>query len=202
MCLLSFEIETPAWHVWRVTTTLACSVTILKSKILRFMSFYRKNFVQVNVLATVEGTFLIQGNESPHATWEVEGRGVFSSPKHQLHANFQFSLIIVYLKAHSDCSSTHPPSDGIGYYPLTHQLLLSLSFYHTLLLAHYLSGCLCTNGTMILNPLNAELNPICYLLTLLVAHHFLHLNRIRVKSLTLRLLMLYIYGAPILDVSR
>jgi len=42
------------------------------------------------------------------------------------------------------------------------------------------------------NPLNAELNPICYLLALL-AHHFLHVNRIRVKSLTLRLLMSYIY---------
>ena len=30
------------------------------------------------------------------------------------------------------------------------------------------------------NPLNAELNPICYLLALL-AHHFLHVSRIRVK---------------------
>jgi len=43
------------------------------------------------------------------------------------------------------------------------------------------------------NPLNAELNPICYLLALLGAHHFLHVTRIRVKSLTLRLLMSYIY---------
>jgi len=45
---------------------------------------------------------------------------------------------------------------------------------------------------MWLNPLNPELNPICYLLELL-AHHFLHVSRIRVKSLTLRLLMSYIY---------
>jgi len=58
-----------------------------------------------------------------------------------------------------------------------------------------------------INPLNAELNPICYLLALLGAH-FLHVSRIRVKSLTLRLLMshtyiyIYIYGAPILEVSR
>ena len=44
-----------------------------------------------------------------------------------------------------------------------------------------------------LNPLNAELNPICYLLALLGAHHFLHVSRISVKSLTLRLLMSYIY---------
>ena len=51
------------------------------------------------------------------------------------------------------------------------------------------------------NPLNPELNPICYLLALL-AHHFLHVSRRRVKSLTIRLLMSYIYGAPILDVSR
>ena len=54
------------------------------------------------------------------------------------------------------------------------------------------------------NPLNPELNPICYLLALLGAHHFLHVSRIRVKSLTFRLLMsyIYIYEAPILDVSR
>ena len=54
---------------------------------------------------------------------------------------------------------------------------------------------------MKIDPLNAELNPICYFLALL-AHHFLHVSRIRVKSLTLRLLMSYIYGAPTLDVSR
>jgi len=52
------------------------------------------------------------------------------------------------------------------------------------------------------NPLKPELNPICYLLALLGAHHFFHVSRIRVKLLTLRLLMSYIYGAPILDVSR
>ena len=42
------------------------------------------------------------------------------------------------------------------------------------------------------NPLNAELKPICYRLALL-AHYFLHVSRIRVKSLTLRLPMSYIY---------
>jgi len=45
----------------------------------------------------------------------------------------------------------------------------------------------------VINPLNAELNPMCCLLVLLGAHHFLHVSRIRVKSLTLRLLMSYIY---------
>jgi len=51
------------------------------------------------------------------------------------------------------------------------------------------------------NPLNPELKPICYLLALL-AHHFLHVSRIMVKSLPLRLLMSYMYGVHILDVSR
>jgi hypothetical protein len=68
-------------------------------------------------------------------------------------------------------------------------------FYYLLLnMALDRDGC-------VLNPLNDELNPICYLLALL-AHHFLHVSRIRVKSLTLRLLMSHIYGVPILDVSR
>ena len=52
------------------------------------------------------------------------------------------------------------------------------------------------------NPLNPELNPICYLLALLGAHHFLHVSRIRVKLLNFRRLMSYIYGAHIHDVSR
>ena len=64
----------------------------------------------------------------------------------------------------------------------------------------------CTHWRIVINPLNPELNPICYLLALLGVHHFLHVSRIRVKLLTLRLLMtyiyIYIYGAPILDVSR
>jgi len=45
-----------------------------------------------------------------------------------------------------------------------------------------------------LNPLNPELNPICYLLALLGARHFLHVSRIRVKLLTFRrLIYIYIY---------
>jgi len=58
----------------------------------------------------------------------------------------------------------------------------------------------CTTAAF--NPLNPELNPICYLLALLGAHYFLHVSGIRVKLLTFRRLMSYIYGAPILDVSR
>ena len=37
-----------------------------------------------------------------------------------------------------------------------------------------------------LNPLKPGLNPICYLLALLGAHHFLHVSRIRVKLLTFK----------------
>jgi hypothetical protein len=33
----------------------------------------------------------------------------------------------------------------------------------------------------IINPLNAELNPICYLLALLGTHHVLHVTRVKVK---------------------
>jgi len=46
----------------------------------------------------------------------------------------------------------------------------------------------------IINPLNPELNPICYLLALLGGHHFLHVGKIRVKLLTIRLLMSYIWS--------
>ena len=74
-------------------------------------------------------------------------------------------------------------------------------------------GCPCMNSVYVsvieklssgrcFNPLKPELNRICYLLTLLGAHHFLHVSRIRVKLLTFSLLMSYIYEATILDVSR
>ena len=75
--------------------------------------------------------------------------------------------------------------------------------------ARKLEACSCQNITAEwemkvrdFNPLNPELNPICYLLALLGAHHFLHVSRIRVNLLTFRRLMSYIHGAHILDVSR
>jgi len=33
-----------------------------------------------------------------------------------------------------------------------------------------------------MNPINAELNPICHLLALVRAHHILHVSMIRVKK--------------------
>ena len=52
---------------------------------------------------------------------------------------------------------------------------------------------ICIPTYFLVNPLNPELNPICYLLALLGAHHFLHVSRIRVKLLNFRLLMSHIY---------
>ena len=42
-----------------------------------------------------------------------------------------------------------------------------------------------------LNPLNANLNPICHLLALLVGHHILHVSSIRVKQ---RRQQIWLYG--------
>jgi hypothetical protein len=50
------------------------------------------------------------------------------------------------------------------------------------------------NLAIFINPLNAELNPICHLLALLGAHHILHVSRIRVKAKLYRLLSLLELG--------
>jgi hypothetical protein len=42
-----------------------------------------------------------------------------------------------------------------------------------------------------INPLNAELNPICHLLALLGAHHILHVGGLRVKGIILKCLETY-----------
>ena len=41
--------------------------------------------------------------------------------------------------------------------------------------------CLPQGSICSINPLNAELNPICHLLALVGAHHILHISRLRVK---------------------
>ena len=56
-------------------------------------------------------------------------------------------------------------------------------------LTHGPASCTVRNTVTNINPLNPELNPICYLLALLGAHHFLHVSRIMVKLLTFRLLI-------------
>jgi hypothetical protein len=86
-------------------------------------------------------------------------------------------------------------------------LFVSIMFYVlfvckcVLYYCHRVSTQLQLNMSYHINPLSPELNHIWYLLPLL-AHHFIHVSRIRVKSLTLWLLMSHIYGAPILDLPR
>jgi len=75
---------------------------------------------------------------------------------------------------------------------------LDAQFFFSIICLFESSTCfeqLCTDPQedSCINPLNPELNPICYLLALLGAHHFLHVSRIRVKLLTFRRLMSYIY---------
>jgi hypothetical protein len=43
------------------------------------------------------------------------------------------------------------------------------------------------NIRLCINPLNAEINPICHLLALLGAHHILHISRIRVNALYMQI---------------
>ena len=74
-----------------------------------------------------------------------------------------------------------------------HEPLPTTQRLASVILLRYFTTQLDSNCQIVLNPLNPELNPICYLLALLGAHHFLHVNRIRVKLLTFRLLMSYIY---------
>ena len=89
---------------------------------------------------------------------------------------------------------------------ITHCLFTQLNIFCSQMTLHSACSLGLMKTSQVFNPLNHELNPICYLLALLGAHHFLHGRRIGVKLLTLRRLMsyiyIYIYGAPILDVSR
>ena len=105
---------------------------------------------------------------------------------------FCIALIILMFKKKKKSSDKH-------FARQTSEIFLTLFTAGHLLLQILLLQIL---AQIIINPLNPELNPICYLLALLGAHHFLHVSRIRVKLLTFRLLMSYVYGAPILDVSR
>ena len=82
------------------------------------------------------------------------------------------------------------------------QSLYRLSYRAHTIFTVYVTSSYADARMFVINPLKPELNSICYLLALLRAHHFLRVSRIRVKLLTFRLLMSYIYGAPILDVSR
>jgi len=76
-----------------------------------------------------------------------------------------------------------------GRYLAKYQLFFEFVYLRNII-SHVYENSTClraaTIGKIQINPLKPELNPICYLLALLGAHHFLHVSRIRVKSLTLR----------------
>jgi len=45
----------------------------------------------------------------------------------------------------------------------------------------------------VINPLNAELNPICHLLALVEAHPILHVSRVRVNITIIIVIILILY---------
>ena len=112
------------------------------------------------------------------------------------------SYIAMVVAAYSETSEqqyhTTPLNSEIRRYKLEYWPMLRLHGTLGILcvMIHGIVVCMCSatsNKSGYFNPLNSELNPICYLLALLGAHHFLHVTRIRVKLLTLRRLMSYIY---------
>ena len=104
------------------------------------------------------------------------------------------------------CDQCCPEKKSIGI-TYSRYVFVSLGIQHAMRISHIVICGLprstiiffhiISNGTILkkkyIYPLKPKLNPICYLLALLGAHHFLHVSRIRVKSLTFRRLMSYIY---------
>ena len=82
------------------------------------------------------------------------------------------------------------PLSVFVYCPVCNTVFECKNVEYLLLVLLYDLLILCMYRHVGFNPLKPQLNPICYLLALL-AHHFLHVSRISVKSLTLRLLMSY-----------
>ena len=128
--------------------------------------------LSVDSIARFGNSQLLSGHQTCVCVFVWEGLCIFT--RLNAHANF----------------TVYGRFESLMHYIRQHYILLHF------ILFYWQDRCAC------FNPLNPELNPICYLLALLGAHHFLHVSRIMVKSLTLRLLMSHIYGAPILDVSR
>ena len=61
-------------------------------------------------------------------------------------------------------------------------LYLSTELIYGVLIYRYLQHILLIKQNNCIKPLNAKLNPICYLLELLGAHRTLYVSRIRVNS--------------------
>jgi hypothetical protein len=58
-------------------------------------------------------------------------------------------------------------------------------FYLIMFYVGQIKLCWTANIYIYINPLNAQLNPICHLLALLGAHHIFHVSRIRVNGVLL-----------------
>jgi len=96
-----------------------------------------------------------------------------------INIKYVYSRFYVLLTVHLGIILVNEQLDAQFFFMYVYSKSLHVSSTHVLIIRR-------------INTLNPELNPICYLLALL-AHRFLHVSRIRVKSLTLRLLMSYIY---------
>ena len=95
------------------------------------------------------------------------------------------------LARHSCTTKSSSPRSKIHLWSPKYRIILSYAKLmkdgsRSVVEVHHFPSRRCYN---LINPLKPELNPICYLLALLRAHHFLHVSRIRVKLLTFRLLM-------------
>jgi len=67
---------------------------------------------------------------------------------------------------------------------VNNQLEAQFFFMYVYFYSLHVSGSYVSIFTRI-NPINAELNPICHLLALLGAHHFLHVSGIKVNSINM-----------------
>ena len=120
------------------------------------------------------------------------------------HHQEHLTVFTVSGSVHPSCCRHQPAATWVNANTVNTNLDIWLAVHHSitfLLLPTWYTNFLFIH-TNYINPLKPELIPIGYLLALLGDHQFLHVSRIRVKLLTFRLLMSYIYGAPILDVSR
>ena len=79
-------------------------------------------------------------------------------------------------------SFTHPPQKKTVYGDQRENFAAKIVTFRRALLSHSRLDLANHGNVQEINPLNAELNPICHLLALLGAHHILHVSRIRVKT--------------------
>ena len=142
-----------------------------------------------------------QNNTLPHFQGPSVPTGWHIVPVPHCHNRFTFTLNVEAVNT-SETLPTLPFTRRD--YPQWELTSINFSIRSVIIVPHHITYLIhCREVTHShFNPLKPELNPICYLLALLGAHHFLQVSRIRVKLLTLRRLMSRIYGAPILDVSR